>query len=321
MAPTLSPEEVVTLQVLKRKGQSNTQIAQTLGTTEGAVRYQVRRHGTPDGRQNKPRKADPLAEAIDGWASRNHPATDGDGPGRPRQRPGPVRSAARRARLRRLVQVGAALRPRPLPPAAAAPLPPRRDTAGAQAQVDWGTFTGIDLGDGPQTLYAFVLVLSYSRKEALIWCRCLDQLAWHHAPTEAFRRLGGVPAALRIDNLKTGVAQGADPWGQGNGAFRSYARALGFHVAACLPRCPEDKGTVESKVGHLKRRLRLGGSPFAGLADLQAWTDGQLDVPAVAALLPAQVTAVQPGPAVEGQFLRHFLPPEPGVGVLFRMAL
>ena len=57
MAPKLTPEEVVTLQVLKRKGQSNAQIAQTLGVTEAAVRYHLRRQGRPDGRQNKPRRA------------------------------------------------------------------------------------------------------------------------------------------------------------------------------------------------------------------------------------------------------------------------
>src|SRR5262249_55880037 len=148
---------------------------------------------------------------------------------------------------------------------------------GAQAQVDWGTFAGVDLGDGPQTLYAFVLVLSHSRKQALIWCRRMDQLAWHPAHTEAFRRLGGIPAVLRIDNLKTGVGHGAGPWGQLNEAYRSYARSLGFHIDACVPRCPEDKGKVESKVGVLKRRWRLTGQCFAGLPALQAWSDGDLE--------------------------------------------
>ena len=95
---------------------------------------------------------------------------------------------------------------------------------GAQAQVDWGEFAGIDVGDGPQVLYGFVLVLAHSRKEVLVWCRRMDQLAWHHAHSEAFRRLGGIPAVLRIDNLKTGVVRGAGPWGQVNDAYRSYAR-------------------------------------------------------------------------------------------------
>jgi hypothetical protein len=147
---------------------------------------------------------------------------------------------------------------------------------GAQAQVDWGELDGIDLGAGPQSLYAFVMVLSYSRKEVLIWCERTDQLAWHHAPHEAFRRRGGIPAVLRIDKLKTGIARGAGPWGQINPAYRSAARCVGFPIHACRPRCPQDKGKVESKVGRLQRRLRLRG-PFPSLAALQGDSEAQLD--------------------------------------------
>jgi hypothetical protein len=119
------------------------------------------------------------------------------------------------------------------------------------------------------------MVLSHSRKEVVVWSERMDQLAWHHAHNEAFRRLGGVPAVVRIDNLKTGIAAGAGPWGRVNPAYRSYARCVGFHVDACLPRCPEDKGKVESKVGAVQRRLRLRG-PYPGLAALQGDSDEQL---------------------------------------------
>ena len=130
MGPQLTPEEIVTLQVLKHKGQSNTQIAQTLGITEGAVRYHVRRQGTQDGRKRKPRKADPLAPAIDGWVLRNHPAAGGDDPGRTvnvqalydwlraeHAYAGSYKSVLRFVRARY-----------PRPPAM--PLPPRRDAPG-----------------------------------------------------------------------------------------------------------------------------------------------------------------------------------------------
>jgi Integrase core domain len=146
---------------------------------------------------------------------------------------------------------------------------------GAQAQVDWGEFPGLDVGDGPQTLYAFVMVLSHARKEVLVWSRRMDQLSWHRAHNEAFRRLGGIPAVLRIDNLKTGVAKGAGPWGEINEAYLAYAKAVGFHIDACLPRSPEHKGKVENKVRYVRRRLRLA-RPFAGLAELQGTTDEQL---------------------------------------------
>jgi transposase len=276
MAAKLTPEEIVTLQVLKQKGQSQTQIAQALGVSEGAVRYHLRRQGREDGRKHKPRKAAPLAQAIDHWVGQGHPGAPGGGPDRPvnvqalydwlraeHGYAGSYKSVLRFVRARY---------PRPrLRPFRRVETPP-----GAQAQVDWGEFPGLDLGDGPQVLYGFVLVLAHSRKEVLVWCRRMDQLAWHHAHTEAFRRLGGIPAVLRIDNLKTGVGRGAGPWGEVNAAYRSYARGLGFHVDACLPRCPEDKGKVENKVGNLKRRLRLAGQAFAGLAGLQEWTDAEL---------------------------------------------
>src|SRR5581483_7685907 len=83
MPPKLSAEEIVTLQVLNQKGQSHTQIAQTLGVTEGAVRYHLRRQGQPDGRANKPRKAQPLAPGIDHWVQDQHGDGGAGASGRP----------------------------------------------------------------------------------------------------------------------------------------------------------------------------------------------------------------------------------------------
>jgi len=50
-----------------------------------------------------------------------------------------------------------------------------------------------------------------------------------------FIRLGGVAAVNRIDNLKTGISQGAGPWGEANVQYGTYAKTMGFHVDACLP--------------------------------------------------------------------------------------
>jgi hypothetical protein len=43
------------------------------------------------------------------------------------------------------------------------------------------------------------MVLSHSRKTAVVWSLSMDQLAWHHVHNEAYRRLGGVAAVNRID--------------------------------------------------------------------------------------------------------------------------
>src|SRR5262245_22681685 len=89
MAAPLPPEAIVTLKVLKEQGQSNRQIARTLQVSEAAIRYHLRRDGSKDGRQGKPRKADPLAGAIDAFLAR----ADGHPDGRPEAgaaRPGNV---------------------------------------------------------------------------------------------------------------------------------------------------------------------------------------------------------------------------------------
>src|SRR5207237_8521905 len=123
-----------------------------------------RRHGTPDGRQHKPRKADALAHAIDHWVGANHPAAADADP----ERPVNVQSLydwlrgehAYAGSYKSVLRFVRARYPRPrLRPFRRVETPP-----GAQAQVDWGTFAGIDLGDGPETLYAFVMVLSHCRK-------------------------------------------------------------------------------------------------------------------------------------------------------------
>jgi transposase len=280
MAPKLTPQEIVTLNVLKQKGQSNVQIAQALGVSEGTIRYHVRRAAVPDGRHNKPRKADAFAEVIDHWLNAAQLAAnppDGFDLGFPR----PANVHALHDWLRcehgytgsykSVLRFVRARYPRPrLRPLRRVETPP-----GAQAQVDWGEFSNIDIGEGRQKLYAFLMTLSHSRKAVLIWRPGMDQLNWHHAHNEAFRRIGGIAAVLRIDNLKTGISHGAGPWGEVNAAYQCYANTVGFHVDACLPRCPEHKGKVESKVRFVRRRLRLSG-PFATLADLQSQTDEQL---------------------------------------------
>lgn len=270
MPVKLSPEECMVLTILKTKGQSNAQIARTLGVSEGTIRYRLRRQAQPDGdrRRDKSHRADPLAPAIDHFIRVGRPSHADGRATRPinvralhdylvaeHRYEGSYRSELRFVRARY---------PAPqLRPFRRVETPP-----GAQAQVDWGELGGIDLGGGPRTLYAFVMVLSHSRKEVLIWSERMDQLAWHHAHNEAFRRLG---ASRRCCGSTTSgpASRGAGPWGRINPAYRCYARYVGFHVDACLPRCPEDKGKVESKVG---RPCRANPMP--------SWTAGRCGGPA-----------------------------------------
>lgn len=84
---------------------------------------------------------------------------------------------------------------------------------GAQTQTDWGEYPRVDVGEGRQPLHAFVMVLSHSRRPALVWSRSEDELHWLSCHNGAYRRLCGVAAVNRIDNVKTGIASGAGAWG------------------------------------------------------------------------------------------------------------
>ena len=250
----LTREQIVTIEVLQERGQSQCQTAQILGVSEGAVRYHLRR-----AREEPPMAGrSPRESSNSAWP---RPSPTG---GRPRsrssgkQRPPSVQLLHEFLRaeygydgsyksVRKFVRARYG-RP-PIRPFRRVETPP-----GAQTQSDWGEFRRVDLGDpdGPTTVYAFVMVLSHSRKEAVVWSRSMDQLAWHHVHNEAYRRLGGVAAVNRIDNLKTGIAHGCGAWGQINEQYRVYARTMGFHVDACEVRAPEQKGKTERRVGDCK---------------------------------------------------------------------
>ena len=304
----------MTIEVLQGCGQSHRQTARLLGVTEGAVRYHLRRarDGAADGRQKPARITQlGLVEVVDHWWQAQLEILGS-------QRPPSAHLLHEFLRaeygydgsyksVRKFVRARYG-RP-PIRPFRRVETPP-----GAQTQSDWGEFRGVDLGDpqGPTIVYAFVMVLSHSRKEAVVWSRSTDQLAWHHVHNEAYRRLEGVAAVNRIDNLKTGIARGCGAWGQINEQYRVYARTMGFHIDACEVRAPEQKGKTERRVGDCKG-LDLRGRHFDGLAGLQAWTDADRAARALKRTCPATGLSVAASWEAEKPFLRPLpaLLPEP----------
>jgi hypothetical protein len=70
-----------------------------------------------------------------------------------------------------------------------------------------------------------------------------------------FSFFGGVPEAVVIDNLKSGVtaAHRYDP--DHNRAYFDYARHMGFVVLPARPRTPRDKPTIEATIGVIQRQF------------------------------------------------------------------
>ncbi|MFA7344603.1 MAG: IS21 family transposase [Terrimicrobiaceae bacterium] len=130
---------------------------------------------------------------------------------------------------------------------------------GEAAQVDWGCAGMIEMGNTRRRLSFFVMVLCHSRLAYVEFTcgECLEHfLACHQNALEFF---GGTPAAVLIDNLKTGVL--VHPFGERatfHPRYLDFAAHYGFEARACNVRKPNEKGRVENFVGYVKKNF-LGG--------------------------------------------------------------
>lgn len=283
----LAWEDVVTLKRLVARGVGQREAARILGVAEGTVRYHLRRQaaGASDGRAKQAALAEGFRPAIDAYLA----AVGEKAPSNvtdlhdwlvaEHDYPGSVRNLQRYVR-----------RAFPAPPTRARR---RVETpAGAQAQADWAHFPGVLVAGRERDLLALSMILSHSRADAIVWSASKDQLAWLACHNEAFRRLGGIPATVRIDNEKTAVVRGAGAWGELNPTYRRYAESVRFHIDACQPRSPEAKGKVERRI----REQRLGCNPYTrhwnDLSELQAWTDERAALRWARRTCPATGTSV-----------------------------
>jgi transposase len=145
---------------------------------------------------------------------------------------------------------------------------------GEEAQVDYGS--GPMVRD-PQTgqyrrTRLFVLTLGYSRKSVRLLSWRSSARIWAELHEQAFRRLGGSPRVVVLDNLREGVAVPDiyDP--TVNPLFRDVLAHYGVVALPCRIQDPDRKGKVESGIGHTKR-TPLKGMRFESLEEAQAYLD------------------------------------------------
>lgn len=144
---------------------------------------------------------------------------------------------------------------------------------GAEGQVDYG--------DGPMVRQPetgkyrrtrlFVFTLGCSRKSVrLLTFRSSTQI-WVALHERAFRRLGGTPCVVVLDNLKEGVLTPDVYEPALNPVYRDMLAHYGVTALPCRVRDPNRKGKVESGVQHAQRKLR--GLRFEGLDEAQTYLD------------------------------------------------
>lgn len=130
---------------------------------------------------------------------------------------------------------------------------------GFQAQVDWKEF-GSQIINGFKTkLYAFVMILGYSRNQFTLFTTSMKQNVVLQAHALAFQYFGGVPKEILYDNMTTAFHLNANKEFVPNKKLLSLACHYGFTPKRCKVRRPQTKGKVERGIGY------LSGNFFAGL--------------------------------------------------------
>src|SRR6202162_6219885 len=149
-------------------------------------------------------------------------------------------------------------------------------SAGECAQVDWGAWGTVAVGNTRRRLSFFVMVLAFSRQmfvEFTVSQTMEHFLACHE---HGFAALG-VPSKIMVDNLKSAVLQrlaGAAP--VFNPRYLDFARHHGFAIEACNVARGNEKGRVESGVCYVKKNFLHGLelTDFSTIhAAAQVWLD------------------------------------------------
>ena len=148
--------------------------------------------------------------------------------------------------------------------------------AGESAQVDWGSFGKVRIGQGTRTVSGFVMVLGYSRAIAALFT--LDQTleSFLRGHVHAFDALGGVARNLVYDNLRSAVLDRRGAAVQFHPRLLELAGHYHFAPRPCTPGRGNEKGKIEPQIQYL-RHAYFAARPFRDLDDINAqfrrWRD------------------------------------------------
>ncbi|MFA5187535.1 MAG: IS21 family transposase [Patescibacteria group bacterium] len=233
------------------------QLAVSLGLDVKTVRHWIGRPYSQRTAARRPSKLDPFKGRIVGWLDA-HPLT------------------AQQV-FQRLLEAGygggvsivkdyvRGIRPRPREAFLTLAFAP-----GEAAQVDWGEFGTIAVGNTRRRLSFFVMVLAYSRRMVVEFTLSQTMEQFLAAHINAFNALG-VPRKVMVDNLRCAVLRHVrGEAAQFNPRYLDFARHYGFEIVACAVAKGNEKGRVERGVGYVKHNFLSG-----------------LDLPDFAALNPA----------------------------------
>jgi len=140
---------------------------------------------------------------------------------------------------------------------------------GLQGQVDWKECGQWNINGEFIKLYAFVMVLGYSRKPFVLFTTNMKLSTVLKAHLLAFAWYGAVPREILYDNMKTAWQYICGQWMVNPGLLK-LASACGFTPRRCRVRRPQTKGKVERFIGYLGHNFlpRVAGTEATTVADL-----------------------------------------------------
>ena len=138
---------------------------------------------------------------------------------------------------------------------------------GDQAQFDWSEYIMI-IGDVKIKVYCFSMILSYSRKKAILFSLSVDGISIYEAIQDLFIELGGVTKELVIDNPKALVNKHKkdEEIEYNENALRLFAY-LKTQPNACIPRRARTKGKIENPFKYIEEQF-VKGNTFSSMEEL-----------------------------------------------------
>jgi transposase len=126
---------------------------------------------------------------------------------------------------------------------------------GEQAQVDWAHVGSLAVPGGNRPLWAFVIVLAYSRA---MWAELVVDMgvdSLRRSLIRASASFGGSPRQWLFDNTKAVVVERAGDAIRFHPILLDLAARLHVQPLLCRPRRPQEKGKVERAIRYLKDRF------------------------------------------------------------------
>ena len=140
---------------------------------------------------------------------------------------------------------------------------------GKQSQVDFGDFGYIDIDGKHRKLYAFSMILGYSRMRYVEFTTDISTENVIRMHLNAFSFYGGFTDTILYDNMKQIVIDRKIKASESrfNPKFMDFAEYYGIVIRLCYPYRPETKGKIENTIKYLRYNF-FNGRTFADLNNI-----------------------------------------------------